>query len=151
MAERYVVDASVAAKWFLKDSFEDHVDLAEEVLIDGLAGDIELHAPRIMSYEVCRLLWKACLTPSADKKSKRLDKDTACSCIETFFDLPVAPAEATAQEAIDSLGLGVQFWKNFYDMTYLRLAETCSVASLRPTRSYCGACRPTFPSRASFR
>ncbi len=145
MAERYVVDASVAAKWFLKDSFEDHVDLAEEVLIDGLAGDIELHAPRIMSYEVCRLLWKACLTPSADKKSKRLDKDTACSCIETFFDLPVAPAEATAQEAIDSLGLGVQFWKNFYDMTYLRLAETLRCRVLTADEKLLRGVSPDFP------
>ncbi len=129
MAERYVIDASVAAKWFLKDSFEDHVDLAEEVLIDSLAGDVELHAPRIMRYEVSRLLWKACITPGADKGSKRLDKETAVSCIETLFDLPVASAEATAQEAAESLGMGVQYRKNFYDMTYLRLAEAlrCSV------------------------
>ncbi len=59
MADRYVIDASVAAKWFLKDSFEDHVDLAEGILVDVLAGDIVLHAPRLMTYEVSRLLWKA--------------------------------------------------------------------------------------------
>lgn len=123
MAERYVIDASVAAKWFLKDSFEDHVDLAEDVLVDVLAGEIELHAPRLMSYEVSRLLWKACISRSAEEGSKRLDVETALSCVETLFDLPVAFADATAQEAGESVELGVQHRKNFYDMTYLRLAE----------------------------
>jgi predicted nucleic acid-binding protein len=93
MAERFVIDASVAAKWFLKDSFEDHVELAEEVLIDALAGGVELHAPRLMSYEVCRLLWKACLT-EGDGGSKRLERERAQQCAETLFDLPVAFAEA---------------------------------------------------------
>ncbi len=117
MAERFVIDASVVAKWFLQDDLESQVDLAEEVLIDALGGRVELHAPRLMSYDVCRLVWKACITPSIDKKAKRLDKDTATSCVATLFDLPLAFGEATAQEAIGSVDRGVRYRKNFYDMT----------------------------------
>ncbi len=145
MAERYVIDASVAAKWFLKDSFEDHVDLAEEVLVDVLAGDIELHAPRLMSYEVCRLLWKAGIAKGPDKGSKRLDKETALKCVETLFDLPVAFAEATAREAAESVGFGVRYQKNFYDMTYLRLAETLQCRVITADEKLLRSGPPDFP------
>lgn len=122
-ADRFVIDASVAVKWFLQDSFEDHVDLAEEVLLDFLAGEIELHAPRLMSYEVCRLLWKACLSQGAEKASRRLDKEIALERAETLFELPLSFAATTAHEATSAIGMGVRYWKNFYDMTYLHLAE----------------------------
>ncbi|HEX4961520.1 MAG TPA: type II toxin-antitoxin system VapC family toxin [Thermoanaerobaculia bacterium] len=126
MADKFVIDASVAAKWFLQDSFEDHVDLAEEVLLDLLAGEIELHAPRIMSYEVCRLLWKACLSKGPEKRAKRLDKETALECVEAFFELSLPFADTTALEAASAIEMGVRYWKNFYDMTYLHLAEELS-------------------------
>ncbi len=148
MAERYVIDASVAAKWFLKDSFEDHVDLAEDVLVDVLGGEIELHAPRLMSYEVSRLLWKACIAHSADRVSKRLDKETALSCVETLFDLPVEFAEATAKEASESVELGVQHQKNFYDMTYLRLAEKLKCRVVTADEKLLRGVSPDFPLRA---
>ena len=106
MADKFVIDASVAAKWFLQDSFEDHVDLAEEVLLDLLGGEIELHAPRIMSYEVCRLLWKACLSKGPEKNSKRLDKETALECVEAFFELSIPVADTTALEAASAISAG---------------------------------------------
>jgi predicted nucleic acid-binding protein len=47
--ERMVVDATVVGKWFLKDALETDTDVADEILIALLAGDLELHAPRIIS------------------------------------------------------------------------------------------------------
>jgi predicted nucleic acid-binding protein len=126
MTDKFVVDASVAVKWFLKDRFEEHVELAEEVLLDFLAGEVELHAPRIMSYEVCRLLWKACLSHGPEKDSKRLDKKTALERAEALFELSLIFAEATVDEAASAIELGARFGKNFYDMTYLHLAEVLS-------------------------
>ncbi len=43
MADRLVIDASVAAKGFLDD--EQDVDLAEEILLEFLAGTIEFQRP----------------------------------------------------------------------------------------------------------
>ena len=54
MAEipRYVVDASVATTWHLKDPLERHVALAEQVLRDFQEARIELLAPDHIRYEV---------------------------------------------------------------------------------------------------
>ena len=45
ISERYVLDASVAAKWFLND--EDAVDIAESFLIRFLAKEIVFYASRV--------------------------------------------------------------------------------------------------------
>lgn len=123
MARQFVIDASVVAKWFLKDKSEGHLDLADEILTELLTGELDLHAPRIMSYEVCRLLWKACLTKDTENSSRRLQKEAALDCVKTLFRLPLCFAETTAEEGTISVNLGVKYGKNFYDMTYLRLAE----------------------------
>ena len=34
LPDRLVIDASVAAKWFLKDAMESDVDLANDILLD---------------------------------------------------------------------------------------------------------------------
>ena len=55
--ERFVLDASVAAKWFLDD--EEFIDLARSFLERFLKGEIEFFAPTIIKYEVGHLLTKA--------------------------------------------------------------------------------------------
>ncbi len=42
MAERFVIDASVVAKWFLQDGLEDQVDLAEEGVRMSVAANMAL-------------------------------------------------------------------------------------------------------------
>lgn len=124
MPEKLVVDASVAVKWFLlADGSEPDVDQANDVLTAFLAGEIELHAPRLMTYEACRVLWKACLTPGTGPGKKRLTLEDALVCAETLFKFPIQFAEATAIEATGAIEAGVHFYKNFYDMAYLKLAE----------------------------
>lgn len=122
MTERLVIDASVAAKWFLKDALEADVDLAEDILLALLAGDIELHAPRLISYEVCGLLAKACAHRGRGRAS-RLTKEKAVVCVREFFGLPIQIAEATAEEGMEALEMAVNYAKGHYDMTYIRLAD----------------------------
>ena len=57
MPERMVIDASVTAKWFLKDPLETDTDLADEILIAMLAEDVELHAPA-SSLTKCPVFWR---------------------------------------------------------------------------------------------
>ena len=45
MAERLVIDATIALKWFLKDSQEADLDKADRLYVELLAGDCELHVP----------------------------------------------------------------------------------------------------------
>src|SRR5438034_8563576 len=111
MAERLVVDATVAAKWFLKDPLETDTDLADEILIAMLAGDIELHAPRIICYEVPGLLARACLTRPPGTGAARLAMERAVQCVQEFFGLPIQIAEATQEEAEEALEMAVKYSK----------------------------------------
>jgi predicted nucleic acid-binding protein len=69
MAEFTVLDASVAAKWFLRDEQETLIEEADELLLRLLAGDIELYAPRVIYYEVCQLLNRACRQRDGNKEA----------------------------------------------------------------------------------
>ncbi len=121
MPERLVIDASVAAKWFLKDALEADVDLADDILLAFLAGDIELYAPRLLSYELCGLLAKAC-APQGKGGVRRLSKEKAATCVREFFGLPLQISEATEEEGVESLQMAVDYAKKHYDMIYIRLA-----------------------------
>ena len=120
MPERLVIDASVAAKWFLKDPSEADVDLADDILSAFLAGDIELHAPRILSYELCGLLAKAC-APQGRRGARRLSKEKAIAAVQEFFGLPIQISEATMEEGVEALEMAVDYAKRHYDMIYLPL------------------------------
>jgi predicted nucleic acid-binding protein len=123
MAERMVIDASVAAKWFLKDGVEQDVDLAEDILAALLAGDVELHAPRIFTYEVANLLAKACGARDPITRLPRKQQADALRDLEDLFSLPITIPAPTSDEAKSALEGAVRWSKTLYDMTYLLLAE----------------------------
>ena len=146
MVDRFVLDASVAAKWFLRDPLEDHLEAASRVLLDLLDRTIELHAPRILSYEVGRLLWKACMTPAARSvETTRLDAEAARGFLETLFDLPLRFASATVAEATGTLERSLRFRKNYYDMAYLGLAEKLDCRVLTADEKVVRSAPPDFP------
>ncbi len=118
MAEPMVVDSSVVTKWFLRDTLEPDVDLADELLARCLAGRVELHAPGIISYEVCQALVKACR-----RRPPRLNEEKVLQCERDIFSLPITIAGASASEAMEATRMALRFSKGFYDMTYLHLAE----------------------------
>ncbi len=117
MAELMVVDASVAFKWFVKDE-EPDADAAQRILAAFLAGDIELHAPRIFMYEVCGALARACL-----QRSSRLTRPVAIEHVRCLFQLPIHTSEPTEARSIKAPHMAVQYHKGHYDMTYVQLAE----------------------------
>jgi len=118
-----VIDASVAAKWFLKDAAEQDVDLAEHILAAFEAGYTELHAPRIFTYEVANLLAKACGTRGPVTRRPRKLKAEALRDLEVLFALPIGLPEPTCAEAQSALEGAVTWSKTLYDMAYLWLAE----------------------------
>jgi predicted nucleic acid-binding protein len=146
MAERLVIDATVAGKWFLKDPLETDTDLADEILIALLAGDIEFHAPRIITYEVPGLLTRACLTRPPGTGSARLTKDRAIQCVREFFALPIQIVDTTELESEAALELAVGYSKGFYDMTYIRLAQQLDCRWCTADRKVLQALAPGFPT-----
>ena len=84
MAERLVVDSSVAAKWFLTDSVEAHVDLADALLLDIYARRVQAHVPRLFYYEVARILTRAVAT-----KGREMDRDKVRVYLRELLRIPL--------------------------------------------------------------
>ena len=122
MSEKMVIDPSVAAKWFLKDDLESGTDLAEAILLAFLAGDLELYAPRIFTYEMGGLFAKN-IHRRSKSGAQRLTKSDALNALNCVFSLPIHISEAKQEEEAKSLEKAVIFSKTYYDMCYITVAE----------------------------
>ena len=145
MNERMVIDASVAAKWFLHDAIEADTDLADEILVTFLSGELELHAPRIFTYEVCGVLKKACHWRLPGTNRFRLTKEQALRCAHELFGLAIHVAEASEAEGCEALDMAVDYSKGHYDMTYVRLANVLDCQWCTADFKAQEAVPPTFP------
>lgn len=126
MPERFVLDTSVAIKWFLRDAREMDTEKADRVLEELWEGRVELHAPRLLIYEFCHVLTRACRESTAQGRL-RLEPQRLHQAIADFFALPIhfdhvdhEKPEAAARGASE---LAVRFHKGYYDMVFLRLAQ----------------------------
>lgn len=52
-----VVDSSVVFKWYRQPGDEDYVPQAVSILERHLHGDIEIHVPDLLFYELGNILW----------------------------------------------------------------------------------------------
>ncbi len=116
-----VIDASVAAKWFLR--VEIGAELADTILLGLLADEIELHAPQIFYYEVGALLARACGTSDPFTRQRRLERPHAARSVKELFSLPIRVAGPSESESLHVLEMSVVYSKSYYDMTYLHLAQ----------------------------
>lgn len=104
----FVVDASVAAKWFLEE------DGSETAL--SLVGRAELLAPELVVPEVANLLWKAVRLG----KLELADARRSLAALPAYFDECVG-SEGLAWRAFD---LAITLGHPVYDCFYLALAQT---------------------------
>lgn len=113
----FVIDASVAAKWFLPDRSETLVDEATQLLARYAEGQVRLVVPDLFWAEFGNILWKAvrrgrCSQKAAETglaamKSRGLPTITSGTLVEAAF------AIATA------------FDRTVYDSLYIALAIDC--------------------------
>jgi predicted nucleic acid-binding protein len=115
-----VVDASVAAKWFLKDAAETDTDVAEDLLLAYLAGDIQLYGPGVFPYEVCSLLAKAC---GPQRGAGRIGKADAAQFARDFFQLGIPVHSDTDDHLVEAIEMSADHGKAHFDMSYVRLAR----------------------------
>lgn len=110
---RYVVDASVAIKWHLRD--EQYVDHADVLLDDMLSGRIALIAPDHIRYEVASAIDTAV-------RMGRITADDGRVAVEQFlgWHLPTATGDGVIVAAYD---IARRFGCSFYDGLYLAVAE----------------------------
>ncbi len=146
MADLTVLDASVAAKWFLKDRLETYTEEADELLLRLLADDIELYAPRVIYYEVCQLLNRACRQRDPSTGAFRLSRENAIRSAREFLTLPICILDMTEEEYVGALEVAVDFSKGHADMTYIKLAERLDCQWCTSDDQVLNGVPSTFPS-----
>jgi len=109
---RYVLDASVAARFLLSESLSDK---AAEVLRDFIEGRVELAAPSIMAYEVGNALWKAARDGS-------VDMDAAKKKQLRFLDLSIPIVDLGDGGHLETLERAHTLDATYYDAAYITAA-----------------------------
>jgi predicted nucleic acid-binding protein len=113
---KYVLDASVAAKWLLPPDAEQLSDRATEWLQALRARDLLFVVPDLFWSEIGNILWKAA-------RSNRLSSDAAAAAFTSTRDLGIRTIPSMNMLS-SAFKIAVAFQRSFYDSVYLALAES---------------------------
>ncbi len=109
---RFVLDASVAAKWFLPD--EPFSAIALDLLSSATAGTTEFIVPDVFFSECGNILWKAA-------KRQRLSTEETLAAIGVVRDLETQTVAAGGLLE-KTLQIARSYDRSFYDSLYLAVA-----------------------------
>jgi len=107
MFKRYVVDASVAAKWYFQ---EEHSERADALL----EGDNEILAPGLLIVEIAALVWKRA-------HRGEISEVVADRIVAALREVPLE-IRPTAELVTAALPLAVHGGLTLYDALYAALA-----------------------------
>src|SRR3989304_8559307 len=117
----WIVDASVAAKWYLRD--EKNIEQADAVLDRHARGRVPITAPNLSRYELTNALLRAI-------RSGRIDEAYAQRSARRFFALrivqPTDPDDRISLALELAYGTGI----SFFDAMYVALAEELALQVL---------------------
>jgi predicted nucleic acid-binding protein len=113
---RFVIDASVAAKWFLPAAGETLTDEALQFLRRYTNGEIRLIVPDLFWAEFANILWKAV-------RQGRWTRGAADAAVAAMKDrnLPTVPSFGMLEAAFT---IAIAFDRSVYDSLYVALAIT---------------------------
>ena len=114
-AEAYVIDASVAVKWHLRD--EEHLEQADQLLNGLAAGRLTLAAPVHIQYEI-----PSALLSAHRRRAPRVSRLEAEGAIAEFLATGVTLYHTT-QLVSDAIPLVFEHDIAFYDAIYVALAR----------------------------
>jgi predicted nucleic acid-binding protein len=109
-----VVDASVAAKWYLPERDETLVRPARQLLGDYLCNDVEFIVPDIFWPEFGNIMWKAA-------RVKRISSDRSFSGLALLKDLNI-PTYPSSDFLVEALQIALAHGRTFHDSLYVALA-----------------------------
>lgn len=115
MPDQYVVDASVAGKWFLND--ETGIQAATDFLVQLLADEIILHAPELLRYEFGNILTRA-----QRDDGRPIDHQQSLEALDIFHEYPITYHDLSKQAFLETLSFANQSRCSFQDSSYLWLA-----------------------------
>jgi predicted nucleic acid-binding protein len=110
----YVLDASVAAKWFLPPEEETLVPEARQLLADYVAGKLNLLAPDLFWVEIGNILWKSA-------RRGRVTPQSAADAIDALLEMNI-PTIRSQPLLKDAFAIAARFDRTVYDAVYVALA-----------------------------
>jgi len=116
----YILDASVAAKWFLPPGEETFVEESLRLLEEYSRGAIRLTVPDLFWAEFGNILWKAA-------RLGRISVEAAEEALMTLTEQPF-PTSPSLPHLDAAFAIGTRFQCTVYDSLYVALA----VSSGRP-------------------
>ena len=111
---QWVVDASVALKWYLRD--EEFLTQADGFLEAFSSGLATLAAPHFIRYEIANGLIVAC-------RQGRLTPQQLNPRLQSFWTLNIGPEPDEQDVLLLAVELAMQLPVAFYDSLYLALAR----------------------------
>jgi predicted nucleic acid-binding protein len=116
---RCVLDASVAAKWFLPRAHEQLSDEATQLLEAYTKGRLTFLVPDLFWCEFGSIMWKAART-------KRIAQVTAGEAVDAMLEMSVSTV--SNRELLSSaFSIAKNFDRSVYDATYVALAVLSNV------------------------
>lgn len=113
-SSEWVVDASVVAKWYLRD--EEFVGQADRLLDRYVDGAMKLATPHFTRYELANAVSRAA-------RDGRLTEEDASAALVDFSRLGLAQDTDDDELLFSALQVAARFSISFYDALYLSLAE----------------------------
>lgn len=115
---RYVVDASVIAKWVLPG--EPYQEKALRLKEDHVSEVTELSAPSVIVQEVANALWRA-------TKLKRISEADAKEALKALNDMRIELHELDWAQTAQALSIACDLDLTIYDTSYVFLANELRV------------------------
>ncbi len=135
----YVLDASVAVKWYLPSAGESLVEESQNVLELFKTARIRLSVPDLFWPEVANVFWKAVRTG-------RLHRNSGQEGLDTLSDLKI-PTVSSAGLIHEALAIGLAFNRTVYDSMYVALAAATGRTLLTADERLANALAAYFPVR----
>lgn len=115
--KKYVVDASVAVKWFCEEAgFKE----AEAILAEVFAGSVEMYAPDLLVYEIANALFKG----------KQFESERVQAALETIYNSPIQLLTPDKLLSVSATRFMTNYNITFYDAVYAGLAHVLQVPLL---------------------
>ncbi|HYM12943.1 MAG TPA: type II toxin-antitoxin system VapC family toxin [Bryobacterales bacterium] len=134
---RYVIDASVAAKWFLSPPDETLVDEADRLLRLYTKAEVQFFVPDLFFAEFANIFWKA-------ERLNRCDRQTADRAIAEVLDrnFPCFPSRLLLKSAA---ALARDHGRTVYDSLYLALAAALEASLVTADEKLANSLRGRLP------
>lgn len=118
---RFVLDASVAAKWFSNEDLTDKAMLVRDAFLDG---KVSLYAPEHLLYEVGNSVWK----------NKALDVNDSVTAIESLVEMKMDLISLDIKTAGRAMMLARKLGLTYYDAVYACISEILDIPLLTADR-----------------